>query len=289
MSDTKHGWITPRADGARARCGGPEVCGTCQTEKMHETMLTGVFGAAAPTPPASPQDPTLSRTGNTADHQEAFADGIDEGRRIERHNAAVRAGAQDARDWELCCDDCAGTGFILVKHQVAERKTDVQEFKEECECCEGRGFTIAYEDIPGIAKYVKSCRPAPASAQDDAKDERLFDDEAHVLVPIGLLGAACSAIDKKRDAPKTLAKLRRYTTGDLSSRHVHAPAAGDALDLDRLRRIAWLIGSIFVHGDFKAETFNERELEKLLRENGTFWDSLEQFDAALAASQQQEG
>ena len=59
-----------------------------------------------------------------------------------------------------------------------------------------------------------------------------------------------------------------------------APQASEAV---RLRRIAWLIGSIFVHGDFKAETGNERELEKLLRENGTFWDSLEQFDAALSA------
>ncbi|HCW19188.1 MAG TPA: hypothetical protein DHL02_14810, partial [Achromobacter sp.] len=66
-----------------------------------------------------------------------------------------------------------------------------------------------------------------------------------------------------------------------------APAAGDALEVERLRRIAWLIGSIFVHGNFHAETFNERELEKLLRENGTFWDSLAQFDAALAAIAQQ--
>ncbi|WP_258127495.1 hypothetical protein [Achromobacter anxifer] len=67
-----------------------------------------------------------------------------------------------------------------------------------------------------------------------------------------------------------------------------APAAGDARDArdaERLRRIAWLIGSIFVHGDFKAETVNERELEKLLRENGTFWDSLAQFDAAIGAQQ----
>lgn len=51
MSDTKHGWVTPRADGARARCGGPEVCGTCQTEQMHqqmhESILGGVFGTAA--------------------------------------------------------------------------------------------------------------------------------------------------------------------------------------------------------------------------------------------------
>lgn len=146
----------------------------------------------------------------------------------------IPTGATGDRDWELACDECNGSGHVFVKHQVAERKTDVQEFKEECEACEGRGFNIAFEDIPGIAEYLKSCR-ADAGATGEEQDERLFDDEAHVLVPIGLLGAACSAIDKKRDAPKTLAKLRRYTTGDLSSRHVPAPAAGDALDAARWR------------------------------------------------------
>ena len=35
-----------------------------------------------------------------------------------------------------------------------------------------------------------------------------------LLVPRGLLGAACSAIDKKRDAPNLLAKLRTITLGD---------------------------------------------------------------------------
>ncbi|OAE72576.1 hypothetical protein A7J71_11190 [Achromobacter insolitus] len=53
MSDTKHGWVTPRADGARARCGGPGVCATCDTEAMHEAMLTGVFGPTA-VPAAAP-------------------------------------------------------------------------------------------------------------------------------------------------------------------------------------------------------------------------------------------
>ena len=52
-------------------------------------------------------------------------------------------------------------------------------------------------------------------------------------------------------------------------------------DAARLRRIAWLIGSIYVHGNFKAETANESELELLLRENGTFWETLHSFDAAL--------
>lgn len=54
-------------------------------------------------------------------------------------------------------------------------------------------------------------------------------------------------------------------------------------ELERLREIARVIGSIFVHGNFKAETYNERRLESLLREQGTFFDTLEQYDAALEA------
>ncbi|CUI82921.1 Uncharacterised protein [Achromobacter xylosoxidans] len=71
---------------------------------------------------------------------------------------------QPARDWELTCHECDGSGHVYVKHQVAERKTDLQEFKDECECCEGRGFVFAFQDIPGIEEYVKTCRPAPAAA-----------------------------------------------------------------------------------------------------------------------------
>lgn len=76
---------------------------------------------------------------------------------------------QPARDWELTCHECDGSGHVYVKHQVAERKTDIQEFKEECECCEGRGFNIAFQDIPGIEGYVKSCRPAPAAGDAQPK------------------------------------------------------------------------------------------------------------------------
>ncbi|WYX08185.1 hypothetical protein WJ978_19675 [Achromobacter xylosoxidans] len=64
-----------------------------------------------------------------------------------------------ARDWELTCHECDGSGHVYVKHQVAERKTDMQEFKEECECCEGRGFVFAFQDIPGIEEYVKGLPP----------------------------------------------------------------------------------------------------------------------------------
>lgn len=42
--DTSHGWVKPRADGARAKCGGPALCATCKTEQMHNSMLNGIFG-----------------------------------------------------------------------------------------------------------------------------------------------------------------------------------------------------------------------------------------------------
>jgi hypothetical protein len=43
------------------------------------------------------------------------------------------------------------------------------------------------------------------------------------------------------------------------------------------KEIASLIGSIFFYGDFKAETYNERELEKLLRKHGYFFESEEEL------------
>lgn len=56
-----------------------------------------------------------------------------------------------------------------------------------------------------------------------------------------------------------------------------APATAPE-ELERLRQIAHLIGVIFCYGHFVAETHNERVLEKLLRENGTFWNSVEQYE-----------
>lgn len=58
-----------------------------------------------------------------------------------------------------------------------------------------------------------------------------------VLVPRGLLGAACAAIDKQRDAPKTLAQLQRYTTGDLS--HT-TPTAQDTANVTEAEAVAAL-------------------------------------------------
>jgi hypothetical protein len=64
-----------------------------------------------------------------------------------------------------------------------------------------------------------------------------------VSIPRGLIGAACRAIDMKHDAPKTLAELRRYTYGDLST-----PAAQEAaitpgpITEDELKRAWNMIG-----------------------------------------------
>jgi hypothetical protein len=39
------------------------------------------------------------------------------------------------------------------------------------------------------------------------------------------------------------------------------------------KRVFELIGAIYFYGDFVAETVNERELEKILRKNGYFFET----------------
>jgi len=62
-----------------------------------------------------------------------------------------------------------------------------------------------------------AARAVPAPAPSDMEDP--------VMVPRGLIGAACSALDFGREAPKTLAELRRYTIGDRSGPTAAAPQA----------------------------------------------------------------
>ena len=78
----------------------------------------------------------------------------------------------------------------------------------ECLTCNDHGAVgniLTAEPCPDCTRW--NAQPAPAA----------FVDEDHVTVPRSLIGAACSAIDKKQDAPKTLEELRRYTVGDLSA------------------------------------------------------------------------
>lgn len=135
--------------------------------------------------------------------------------------ASTAKNPQPSRDWELTCHECDGSGHVYVKHQVAERKTDMQEFKEECECCEGRGFVFAFQDIPGIEEYVKACSPAPAAAGVSTVE----DAGAHkVVIDFDQVGSAGPfyVFDGRVTIPAV-------TVMDLV--RMAAPAAGDALDL----------------------------------------------------------
>ena len=230
------------------------------------------------------------------------------------------------RDWELTCDNCDGDGFVYVERRVGPCQTDIQTFKEECECCEGRGFVFAFEDIPGIAEYVKSCRPATV-APGDAQDERQADacprcdgsgeitvmsdssPDAHDVV---LCCDHCQGSGAATDAAKYLAaalsgeKYRhmqlwaeyrnfhrslcaRFGYGhdevhfrrDLVSLEeaiaakVAAPAAGDALNVLLLTQALQELRQAFVIAVGDKSPFARIALGKA--------------DAAMAASQQQEG
>jgi hypothetical protein len=154
----------------------------------------------------------------------------------------IPTGATGERDWELSCDECNGSGHVFVERQVAERKTDVQEFKEECEACEGRGFNIAFEDIPGIAEYVKTCRAAPSGpvdAQDDDSDIPELRSEAEIAFEEWLtreMPGGTIISNPAWWAPRILlvAKWILRAKGDLAS----APAAGDARALAFVQEVA---------------------------------------------------
>lgn len=65
--------------------------------------------------------------------------------------------------------------------------------------------------------YVKSDQQ-PQVEQEPVAEQKSGSDM--ISVPRSLLGAACSAINRKQDAPKVLEQLRRYTVGDLSKSSV---------------------------------------------------------------------
>lgn len=75
--------------------------------------------------------------------------------------------------------------------------------------------------ITGVKGEIYPCKrdifEATYDAAPTAPGPVMFGDEEHVAVPRGLIGAACSVIDKKRDGTNTLAELRRYTFGDKSA------------------------------------------------------------------------
>ncbi|MDV2243522.1 hypothetical protein RY185_17010 [Pseudomonas aeruginosa] len=63
------------------------------------------------------------------------------------------------------------------------------------------------------AKRLDAALARVAELEGQSGIEFVYDSDELVAVPRGLLGAACHAIDKKRDAPRTIAKLREYARG----------------------------------------------------------------------------
>ena len=100
-----------------------------------------------------------------------------------------------------------------------------------------------------------------------------------------LRAADQNAIKLAEQSFETIEKLNALV-GEIEQKNNHiaeqeAKIEHLAAENERLQQIAWLIGVIFVHGDFVAETINERRLEQLLRENGTFWETSQQLDEQL--------
>ena len=104
---------------------------------------------------------------------------------------------------------CKGVMLDLAASDMKDLADGLMEFHFEDENGREGCFDVSIAEYAAktaaILDSISTNQPAPA-----------FSDEDHVYIPRSLIHAACSAIDKKRDGEKTLAELRRYTTGDLS-------------------------------------------------------------------------
>lgn len=108
----------------------------------------------------------------------------------------------------------------VASHGQAPAQAAPESFLEIPDVQDESGINSHYS-----RELVLECINSALASHWQAPAPTHFGDEAHVAIPQMLLGAACSAIDKKRDGTKVLAELRRYTTGDLSQAIAPAPAA----------------------------------------------------------------
>jgi hypothetical protein len=90
---------------------------------------------------------------------------------------AVKGRVHEALELDTSdCDECCGKGWNWEEHQVAERKSDIQEFKSDCTACDGRGFVG-----PDAARRAAILASAPqASAAHEAK--QTAEPVAHLFV-----------------------------------------------------------------------------------------------------------
>ncbi|MFU5179160.1 hypothetical protein ACM7XV_21125 [Pseudomonas aeruginosa] len=102
----------------------------------------------------------------------------------------------------------------VAQHEriVGALRAEIAEWQEAAG--RGRSDVVAY--IAERAKLLEERDAAlarVAELEGQSGVEFVYDSDELVAVPRGLLGAACHAIDKKRDAPRTIAKLREYARG----------------------------------------------------------------------------
>lgn len=107
-------------------------------------------------------------------------------------------------------------GYYVVYEDGYESYSPASAFESGYSLCNPHtGALRDPRDVASDPQAILCTKPGePLKA---APGPVVFGDEEHVAVPRGLIGAACSAIDQKRDAPITLAELRRYTFGDKSA------------------------------------------------------------------------
>ena len=164
-------------------------------------------------------------------------------------------------------DPAAPEGFTLV----AVRGFD--ELIYWLERCSDKGHL---ENCPDLVQPWAEFdwREAPPAAV------RVPQSDDMVLVPRGLIGAACHAIDRKRDAPVTLEALRRYTTGDLSAA-ARVPLTPAQQHADELLKALQLAKNSLVAFKFMPGANNAWEDHDE--------DNLKAVDAAIEAAGQEGG
>lgn len=123
---------------------------------------------------------------------------------------------------------CRGVMLDLAASDMKDLADGLMEFHFEDESGREGCFDVSIAEYAAktaaILDSISANQSAPA-----------FSDEDHVHIPRSLIHAACSAIDKKRDGVKTLAELRRYTTGDLSRQ----PAPDASKLVEALKRLVF--------------------------------------------------
>lgn len=93
----------------------------------------------------------------------------------------------------------------LTRYGYADLPQRVKALMDERDAAQARVAELEAERNAALEKV--------AELEGQSGVEFVYDSDELVAVPRGLLGAACHAIDKKLDAPRTIAKLREYARG----------------------------------------------------------------------------